>query len=140
MLVIPNECLTGVDVDETLVNMVNPYKEENGTPVGESNGVLLLNYDLSVEDPYGILGTIFLKRNNPNINMVKRGHARGYEYFIWSRAGVKWAELIARELDMEMYFEFCMSKPAAYVDDLPCEQWMGERSWLPAHTTGWQQE
>lgn len=120
MIIIPVEDMIGVDVDETLV-------------CAATND----NFDFSVEDPYGVLTTQFLKKHNPNINCIKRGHGRGHRYFVWSRAGVKWAELIVKTLKLVPYVELVMAKPHGYIDDKECQEWMGARTYLAHDLKGW---
>lgn len=134
MIVIPNEQLIAVDIDDTLVHllpeMVDPYGDR-----------LEAAYtDFTLQDPYGILRTMSFQVNWPNVNIVKRGHARGHRYFAWSVAGVKHAVAVIAALEMDQYFEFVCSKPRQYIDDKDVTEWIGSRTWLPANFAGWDKE
>ena len=120
----------GVDIDETLVFIHGPKMD--------GDGLILRSYDLILTDPYGVLGDIYLTKHKPNINMIKRGYVRGQRYFAWTRAGYRWAEAVVKALDIEYCFEFCMTKPTKYIDDLPVQEWMTDRSYLDPLKHGWQ--
>ncbi len=148
MITYTYENMVAVDCDSTLVFTVTPIEipgeprgRRDGTCYNLPNGVDLSSYDFTLEDPYGHMGTIYLKKHLPNINLVKRCHARGDKLFVWSMAGAKWAALVAQALHMEQYFEFAMVKPNKYIDDKDVETWMGPRQWLdPEHEGAWQND
>ena len=147
MIIFPYENMVGVDIDSTLVFTVTPKHiwtpvdgtDDVGPLFAKYDGLDMSSYDLTLNDPYGHMGTIYLKKHLPNINLVKRCHARGDKLFVWSMAGAKWAELVAKALDMEQYFEFAMAKPNKYIDDKDAVTWIGPRQWLdPTHEGAWQ--
>lgn len=116
------EDLTAVDIDDTLVFMVD--KAENA--------------DITILDPYGILGYVHLVIHRPHVNCIKRGYNRGNRFFAWSRGGAKWAYTVVHNLGLEEYFKFTCAKPTKYIDDSPVQEWMTERTYLDKHKVGWQ--
>lgn len=116
--------LIAVDIDETLVFMVKEDQE----------------HDFVLQDPYEVLGTLYLKKHNPNINCVKRGYARGLRYFAWSMAGALWAEVVLKALGIYDMMEVVMTKPIRYIDDKPVSEWMTDRTCLEPDMIGWQKD
>lgn len=138
------EELVAVDIDETLILFHDPNKSIAIVEDTEHalNGIVgpKLTHDLEVKDPYGVLGIIYLRKHRPNINLVKKGFARGKRYFAWSRSGALWAKIVVEALDMQQYFELVMAKPVEYIDDTPIANWLPHRTWLPEDFIGWQKD
>lgn len=68
------------------------------------------------------------KPNKPNIDIVKRFHARGHTLIAWSAGGGSWAARIIKELKLEKYFTAAMSKPDWFIDDKPSSHFMPEHN------------
>lgn len=73
----------------------------------------------------------YVTPNLANIKILKERKARGATILVWSQSGYKKALAVVRALGLEQYVDYISSKPMAYVDDKPCEAWMGERIFLP---------
>ena len=131
MIVIPNENLIAVDIDDTLVHLLPDTLDFDRDRLAA---------DFSIKDPYEVLRTMDFKINWPNVNIVKRGYARGHRYFAWTVAGIKHAVAVIAALEMDQYFEFVCSKPRQYIDDKEVAEWIGSRTWLPADCPGWNKE
>jgi hypothetical protein len=68
-----------------------------------------------------------LKRN---IQLLKDMHTRGRFIVVWSQAGWQWADAVVRALELQNFVDLIIEKPIAYVDDLECQQFMGQRIFL----------
>lgn len=116
MKVIQNESNIFVDVDDTLV---------------------MWNWDIAPEphdlvfilDPYDNK-EYALRPHLPNMKVLKSQKARGSYITVWSQSGYQWANAVVKALDLVEYVDQVMTKPRAYIDDLPCQEWMGERIYL----------
>lgn len=118
MKVIENESNIFVDVDDTLV-MWDWDTELRG------------DQTVAVQCPYEAAGIQYVVRPNlPNIKVLMNQKARGSYITVWSQNGYQWAEAVVKALGLEEYVDQAMSKPRMYMDDLPCQNWMGERVYL----------
>lgn len=88
------------DVDGTLVHHVESTRPEA----------------LNVVCPYTGLAT-FIVPDRDHIRLLKKNHAIGAVVIVWSHGGVKWAEAVIRELELEMYVDAIVPKLERYVDD-----------------------
>ena len=146
MIIFTYEKMIAVDCDSTLVYTVTPimsgiggltkvkldeYGNETERYELAPKGVDMSSYDLAIEDPYGVMGTIYLKKHKPNINLVRRCYAQGHRMYIWSAAGALWASTVATALHLEQFFEFSMVKPSQYIDDKDIATWCPDRLYLP---------
>jgi hypothetical protein len=123
MQVIRSENVIYVDVDDTLVTY------PNGIGWVEEECITLV-------DPYDGNTTLRLP-HLPNIKLVKNHKARGAHIIVWSQNGFQWAEAVVKALGLQPYIDLIQSKPRMYIDDLPCQEWMGERMYLdPNHAFG----
>jgi len=114
MKVYKTDSVITVDVDDTLV-MWN---------LADKSG------DIPFVDPY-VEGMVnYLTPNEKHIDLVKKHHGRGYTVIVWSAGGVEWAETVVKTLELESYVDIVLSKPVKYIDDLPCQEWMGTRLYL----------
>ncbi len=114
MIVIDSEFVVCVDVDSTII-MYEPTFE------GQKS--------LSVTDPYdGQVRDVYPHMDH--IKLLKRAKARGMAVIVWSKAGKKWAERIVVYLNLGNHVDIVLTKPTFYIDDKPCQSWMGQREYL----------
>lgn len=113
--VIASEQLFMFDVDETLIRHKKQVVETD-EPIG-------------INSPYEKT-TEWVLPHRPHIKLLKNRHARGATIVVWSANGYRWAEAVVKALNLEPYVHFIMSKPQAYVDDLPAAEILGERMYL----------
>lgn len=114
MQVIKNEQVICIDVDDTLV--LHKRVEAGDTVV-------------SFKDPYD--GTARqLVVHMPHAKILRDRKARGATIVVWSQSGWAWAEAIVAAMGLQACVDFVASKPIAYIDDKPVEQWMAERIYL----------
>lgn len=73
-----------------------------------------------------------IKVNVPNLKVVTTRLARGASVLVWSASGYRWALAALRALKLDHTNLYVCSKPIGYVDDKPCQEWMGERIYLDA--------
>lgn len=66
-----------------------------------------------------------------NIGELKKLMAQGFTIIVWSAGGEDWAEAFVKAVGLEPYVTAVVSKPQAYYDDLPCEEFMGKRRFKP---------
>jgi hypothetical protein len=52
---------------------------------------------------------------------------RGYTIIVHSHTGAEWAEAVCQAARADHFVTQYQTKPQYYVDDLPVEQWYGER-------------
>ncbi len=114
MRIIENQMIVLVDIDDTLVMWDSPTKPG-------------LN---KVEVWYGD-EIKYLTPHRPNIDLIKEYKNRGFYLIAHSANGAIHAARAIKALDMESYFEICMTKCAKIVDDRPVEDWIGARVYLP---------
>lgn len=114
MKTIESEQLIGCDIDETLILW------------GPATSVKTVAF----VDPYDgetkIVGV-----HEANVKVLVNHLARGSVVFVWSRSGYKWAKAALEALGIDHDNIYVSSKPIGYIDDKPCEQWMGEQIYLP---------
>lgn len=114
MLVNKNEQVIFVDCDDTLVMW---KKAKKGEKV------------IAFTDPYDATQH-YVVPHIPHIKILKDRKARGATIIVWSQSGWAWAEAIVKALDIGQSVDMVMSKPVAYIDDKPVEEWMAERIYL----------
>jgi len=114
MKVISSEQIICVDVDQTLV-LHKKLKKKDKIVI--------------VTDPYDNAQR-YLAVHIPHVKILKDRKARGAVIVVWSQSGYKWAESVVKALKLEPYVDFVLSKPIAYIDDLPVQTWLAERIYL----------
>lgn len=117
MKIIENETPVMVDCDQTLVMWHDRHQE----PI---KGVTV-----EFKDPYD-QGSFFLKPHEAHIKLLKQQKGRGKAVVVWSAAGYLWAKEVVEKLELEEYVDLIMAKPCKYIDDLPCEEFMGNRIYI----------
>lgn len=110
MKVTENEMVVYVDIDGTLVN--------KGDHVAT-------NYHGTKVDYYGFTHEIHPLWSN--IEFMKTLKARGWYIVVHSHNGWKYAKNVVEALELQDYVDEVKSKPFKYLDDVPCEKWMGTR-------------
>lgn len=116
MKVIESEMVVMYDVDDTLVK----WSDKHTQP-----------HDNAIEfiDPYDG-ASLFLKKHQKHINLLKQHKARGYTVIVWSGGGYRWAETVINTLGLSIHVDVVMSKCMKFVDDLPAEEVLGSRIYL----------
>lgn len=114
MRVISNEKTVFFDVDQTLVDKVYSV---DGTA----------EYDIEL-DYYGELGRY--KTLKKNIQQIKAHKERGWFVIVWTHSGPEWGRQVVEKLGLEDYVDIVCNKPLKHFDDLPANEWMGERVFL----------
>lgn len=73
----------------------------------------------------------YVKKHLPNIAVFEERMARGAFFLVWSASGFDKAQAVMKGLGYEGHPQvLVLSKPVAYMDDIPCQEWMGPRIWL----------
>lgn len=111
---------TFVDIDGTLIIHLDPKYHD-------------LSFSVKVEDPLGI-SPIYVEAHHTMIRLLKEEHQRGACIKVWSRGGWEWAQNVIIALKLENYVDEVMDKPMVYFDDVPIEQWLTNRVYLPPGT------
>jgi hypothetical protein len=120
-LKIENEQIYMYDVDDTLVMWTNHF-----TQPGEGR--------VRIVDPYD-QAPVYLKPHERHVKLLKQMHGRGRYIVVWSQSGVQWAHAVVEALGLSDFVHLVMTKPTGYVDDLPADQWMRDRIYLPTEET-----
>jgi hypothetical protein len=101
-----------VDIDETLLmSDLSEFPEES-----------------QIEIKYGP-GSIAVVPNSKNVKLVQKFFKLNYAVVLWSRTGSDWAEAAGKALGIDSMVSLYLTKPQFYIDDKPCESWMGQRCW-----------
>lgn len=74
--------------------------------------------------------TVYAKPHKEHIKLLKEHRARGRGVVVWSSAGYQWAEAVIDTLGLSEYVDLIMSKPNAFVDDLPADQVLTSRIYI----------
>lgn len=122
--VLKNEYVVPVDVDGTLITHLTTAE----LSLLPSEDVISV-YD-KVEQRFIKVGI-----NRPMVRLVKEEFSRGAHVIIWSRGGFEWAEAVIKAIELQNHVHQIMSKPLSYFDDLPVEDWLKHRVFLPPNTT-----
>lgn len=72
--------------------------------------------------------------NTAMVRLLKEEHHRGTCIKVWSRGGWEWASNVIKALDLVPLVDEVMSKPMAYFDDVPIQEWLPYRVFLPPDT------
>lgn len=111
MIIIENEHIIAMDVDQTLFM----HDSDNGK--------------IKIINPYSNTA-IYGNKNENHIELLKQYKGRGLYVIIWSKAGVRWAQAVVKEFELEPYVDLITTKLDRYVDDLEADQIMGERVYI----------
>lgn len=119
MRVVKSENTVFVDVDGTLIN-----HGQRSDRAGRR---------ISVLDP--LTGEYLpMQAHEPNIRLLLEEKHRGSFVVVWSRGGYEWAESVLKALDITDKVDLVMSKPLAYIDDVPINEWLPYRVYLDPNT------
>ena len=83
-----------------------------------------------IKDPYLENRTYLLRINHTHVDLLKKHKARGKSIVVWSAGGYEWALAVVKALELETFVNLVMAKPTAYVDDLPCQEFMNNRVYV----------
>ncbi len=111
MKVTETETLIYVDVDKTLIFDCDK-KTKNAIKV----------------DYYG--KDKWVRAHKAHIDFLKSLKTRGYYVIVHSANGWRWAKEIVIQLQLESYIDEVKPKSIKYLDDTPCEEWMGQRVYI----------
>lgn len=75
-------------------------------------------------------GTIRVGVNRAMVRLLQEERQRGSFVVVWSRSGWEWARNIVNALGLQADVDLVMSKPIAYFDDTPVEEWMKDRVFI----------
>lgn len=112
---IKSEQILCFDIDDTLISWRKAKKHDKV---------------VCFTDPYDN-SQHYVVVHEPHVKILKDRKARGATIIVWSQSGWAWAQAVVKALGIEGYVDLVASKPVAYVDDKECQQWMGERIFLP---------
>lgn len=121
MKVINREALVMIDCDDTLVMHVDPEE------------VKYVADFIEVKDPLSE-EFITVMVNEPMVRLLREEHHRGSCVVVWSRGGCEWARNVIRALGLENQVDYVMSKPLAYFDDKPIQEWLPYRVYIKPDT------
>jgi len=74
-----------------------------------------------------VKGPCILAVHKKNINLLIKFAKLGYGIVLWSGSGYRWAEKVAKAVGIDQYVDIYLCKPQYYLDDFPCQYWMGTR-------------
>lgn len=118
MIEIDTEYLLTCDVDETLIGW------------DKVGNLRLTTKGVDFIDPYDGFTKQVIPQN-ANIKILKNHLERGATVIVWSKSGYKWAKAALKAVNINHPRIFISPKPIGYIDDKPCQEWMGERIFLP---------
>lgn len=123
MKIIDKDVTVCFDIDKTLIFWKPEGQEE-------------YEFDLKV-DYYG--QEISVAPHMEHIQLLKANLARGRNVIVWSGNGFQWVQntlqaFVTNGLLSKTDGIIVMSKPSMYVDDLECQEWMGNRVYIKPHT------
>ncbi len=117
MRIIENEQISPFDIDGTVVDHV---------VVGTEGSISVYDYVTKKQ--------VNVVPNLPMVRLLREAKARGDFVIVWSRGGYRWASDVIRGLGLEECVDLVISKPMAYFDDTPIEEWLPYRVFLPPST------
>jgi hypothetical protein len=123
MIVIENDNCIFFDVDDTLVMWDSGYVNEDSSNT------------IQIKDPYFVpmlygqqSASYTLVPHDKHIQYLKDAKIKNKNTIVvWSAGGWEWAKSVVAALELEEYVDAIMSKPKSYVDDLSCNEFMGNR-------------
>lgn len=122
MLINKSENNIMVDIDGTLIEHLPPDQ------LDKAKRIVKLFDPISGSD-------ITVAVNEPMVRLVMEEYHRGSCITVWSRGGWQWATDVIRSLELEPFVYEVRTKPLVYFDDVPVEEWLKYRVFLPSDTT-----
>lgn len=132
MTILPYNHVIMCDIDSTLIMHEEPKPDVVffGTFDVIKHGSNTHKF-VNVVDPLDETKTISVLPNEPMIRILREELAAGYAVFVWSKGRYAWAVNVLKALNIDHPNLFVMSKPTHYLDDKPCQEWMGYQVYLP---------
>lgn len=118
MIVLEHNHVIMCDVDSTLI-------------MHEDTNTVFPTKHVKVVDPLDTTKTISVVPNEPMIRILREELAAGYLVVVWSKGRYQWAQNVLEALKLSHINIVVMSKPSHYLDDKPCQEWMGYQVYLP---------
>lgn len=97
---------------------------------------LIFDYITEKHNPYSAISLDYYGQSRlvvksiKHIEFLKSLRARGYYIIVWTGNGKQWADEVVDKLDLKDVVSQTMMKPSKYLDDLPCQEWMGTKIYL----------
>lgn len=110
---IDSEMIATFDVDDTLIMWEEKVK------------------DFEFQCPYDDKIKYQATKHNEHIQYLKEHKARGFFVIVWSAAGFQWAQAVVNALGLQNHVDMIMSKPAKFFDDLPAQEVLVNRVYIP---------
>lgn len=83
----------------------------------------------SITDPY--TGTTKLYQiHTKHVELLKQHKNRGYQVFVWSNGGDKWAKAVIEALGLTDHVDYVMTKMCKFVDDTSADKVLGNHVYL----------
>lgn len=113
MKIISSEQNVMWDIDDTLVitETSGPYDLILFNPNKECNEGLMIHHE--------------------HVKQLKSHKNRGFNNIVWSGNGYSWAKIVIDALGLNEYVDLIMTKPQKFFDDLPAEQVLVNRVYIP---------
>lgn len=119
MVTFENDNVVFFDCDETLVLWNIPIDTPN-------DDIIQILTD-------GFYSTVIVHKEH--VKLLKQFKARGHKVIVWSQGGFNWARAVVKSLGLEEFVDLVICKPKWYVDDLPCEAFMGKPYYIEVGKT-----
>ena len=114
MKIFENDNVVFFDCDETLV-IWNYAKEDEQKTIKFDN----YGYDVHLLPHY------------EHMKLLQQFKARGHVVIVWTQGGFDWGKKVVETLGLSKFVDAIVCKPKWYVDDLPCEAFMGKPFYIP---------
>lgn len=101
-----NEIGMYVDVDDTIISLV-----------GED-----ADWEYDGFNPY-TKDRVLISPIKEHIDILKTAKDKGWEVYVWSHRGVKWANYIVDLLELRDHITCVLPKPFLYLDDVDMKDW-----------------
>lgn len=132
MTILPHNHVIMCDIDSTLIMHEEPQQFTATYIMGNTiTHKQCTTKFVNVVDPLDETKTISVLPNEPMIRILREELSAGYAVFVWSKGRYAWAVNVLKALNIDHPNLFVMSKPTHYLDDKPCQEWMGYQVYLP---------